>query len=192
MKPLKLNETAECYKYADYAEWDDDNRYELIDGAAYLMSPGPSQMHQRIVGRLFRQLDDFLRGKTCEAFFAPSDVCLNAAGDRDDSVVQPDLFVVCDKSKLDGQRCNGAPDMIIEILSPSSASRDMLLKYNKYLQAGVREYWIADPDTKMIRTCILNAGKYDTTDYFNHNTDEIAVQVLSGCIIDVKDIFTDV
>ena len=189
MKSPKLNETAERYIYADYAGWDDENRYELIDGAAYLMSPGPSQMHQRIIKRFVRQLDGFLDGKSCEVFISPSDVCLNADGDNDDSVIQPDLFIVCDDSKLDGQICNGAPDMVIEVLSPSTASRDMLLKFNKYLKAGVREYWIVDPETKMVRVCVLNGEKYDIDDYFCADTDEVAVRILTGCMINLKKIF---
>ena len=176
------------YTYADYVSWDDENRYELIDGIAYMMS-APSEVHQRVLRKLLRPLDDFLHGKTCEIFLPPFDVCLNAAGDKDDTVVQPDLIVVCDKSKLDGKRCNGAPDMAVEILSPSNRKHDTVWKFNKYLQAGIHEYWMVDPDAKTVQVCILNGGKYDTKDY--SDTDTIPVHVLDGCIINMQEVFAE-
>ena len=178
------------YTYADYARWDDDVKCELIDGVVYLMAPGASESHQDTSGDLFRQLANFLYKKPCKVFHPPFDVCLNADGDNEKSVFQPDLFVVCDRSKLDGKRCNGAPDMVIEILSPSTASRDILLKYNKYMLAGVREYWIVDTENKIVRVCILKEGKYETTDFIN--PDEIPVTVLDGCLIDMKSVFKQV
>ena len=176
------------YTYADYASWDDENRYELIDGLVYMMS-APSQAHQEISGEIFRQLANFLKGKPCKVYPAPFDVCLNAAGDKDDTVVQPDLIVVCDKSKLDGKRCNGAPDMAIEILSPSNRKHDAVRKFNKYLQAGIHEYWMFDPDAKTVQVCILNGGKYETKDY--SDTDTIPVHVLDGCIINMQEVFAE-
>ena len=176
------------YTYADYRAWDDDDRWELIDGIAYAMSPAPTWMHQEISGNLFGQLYVFLDGKPCKVFHAPFDVRLNA-DTHDDTVVQPDLVVICDHSKLRGTGCVGAPDMVIEILSPSTASRDMLLKYNKYLRAGVREYWIVDPETRMVRVCTLKDGKYDSNDYMD--ADKIPVQVLEGCEIDIKRVFAE-
>jgi len=176
------------YTYADYANWDSDARYELIDGAAHMMA-GASEIHQRTSRRLTKQLDGFLDGKPCELFYAPFDVCLNAAGDDDGTVVQPDILVVCDRSKLDGKRCNGAPDMIIEIVSPSTSGRDRLLKFNKYLQAGVREYWIVDPDGRTVTVHILTDGGYLTNAY--GDTDIIAAYVLNGCLINMKDVFAE-
>ena len=174
------------YTYADYASWDTEDRYELIDGAAYMMS-APSQAHQKISMEFSRQLANFLKRKPCEVFAAPFDVCLNAAGDNDDSVVQPDLLIVCDKSKLDGKRCNGAPDMAIEILSPSNRKHDTVRKLNKYLQTGVHEYWMVDPDAQTVKVCILKGGNYDTKDYAD--TDIIPVHVLDGCTIDMQEVF---
>jgi len=176
------------YTYADYASWDDDNRYELIDGVAYMMST-PSRTHQKVLGNLFGLLWAFLRGKPCEVFLSPFDVCLNAKGDDDDTVVQPDVLVICDLSKLDDKRCNGAPDMAIEVLSPSSKSHDMLLKFNKYMQTGVREYWIVDPIAKTVRVCLLNDGKYEMKDY--SATDTVPVHVLDGFLIDMQDVFAE-
>ena len=179
---------AERYAYADYAKWDDGDRYELIDGVAYLMS-APTVAHQRLIGRFFRQLAAFLDGKKCEVLIAPLDVCLNAMGDDDGTVVQPDLLVVCDQSKLDEKRCNGAPDMIIEIISPSASRQDRIKKLNKYMQAGVREYWIADPDDKAVAAHILEDGKYVINAY--DETGSIASNVLEGCVISLQSVFAE-
>jgi Uma2 family endonuclease len=103
-------------------------------------------------------------------------------------VVEPDIVVVCDSSKLDKQGCNGAPDLVIEILSPSTARRDHKLKFRKYLEAGVREYWIVDPDQSMVHTHILEGGRYVTTVY--DETDEVPVAVLPGCVIGLGEVFT--
>ena len=173
--------------YADYVNLDDENRYELIDGVIYLMSPGPSLAHQDTSGGLYVQLWTFLKDKPCKVYHAPCDVCLNAEGDNDTTVVQPDMFVVCDLTKLDGKRCNGAPDFVIEILSPSSANRDNLLKFNKYMQAGVREYWIVDLEDKVVRICLLKGGKYEITDFIDPT--ELSVNVLDDCKIDMTGVF---
>ena len=175
------------YTYADYCTWGEDVRCELIDGVVYDMSPAPGWVHQGLSINLLVQLGSFLEGKTCKVFHAPFDVRLSV-GD-DDSVVQPDIVVICDRSKLSGTGCEGAPDMVIEILSPSTASKDMLIKFNKYLMAGVREYWIVDPQTQVVRVCILNNGRYDSIDYLS--ADKIAVGVLEGFEIDIKRAFAD-
>ena len=175
------------YTYADYASWGDDVKCELIGGVVYMMAPGATQTHQETSGELYRQIANYLLDKPCKVFHPPFDVCLHADGDEDKTVVQPDLFVVCDRSKLDGKRCNGAPDMVIEILSPSSANRDTLLKFNKYMQAGVREYWIVDPDDKIVRVCILKNGKLEITDFLSPDT--IPISVLDGCKIDMARVF---
>ena len=175
------------YTYADYASWDTDDRYELIDGIPYLMSPAPATKHQKISSELHGQLYSLLKGKPCEVFAAPFDVRLNAAGDNDDTVVQPDIVVVCDKSKLDEKGCNGAPDMVVEILSPTTAGHDRILKFKQYLKAGVREYWIVDPENKDIMVHILENGKYVT--YVYSEQDTIPVYILDGCAVDLKEVF---
>ena len=187
---MEIKEAVEKYTYADYASWDDDNRYELIDGTVYLLSPGPGTAHQTIIGGLFNQLYNFLRGKPCSVFCAPFDVCLNGKGDQDTTIVQPDILVLCDKTKLDRKRCNGAPDMIIEILSPSTASRDAILKLDKYLSAGVRECWIVDPDSKNTSVHVLAGRKYIVEVY--SETDTIPVSILEGCLIDMKEVFGEI
>ena len=185
---IKKYDRDERCTYADYVTWDDDQRFELIDGVAYAMS-APTSMHQEICISMSAQLYFFLDGKSCKVFSAPFDVRLNADS-GDDTVVQPDIVVVCDRSKLNKAGCKGAPDMLVEIISPSTASRDYGLKYNKYLHAGVREYWIVDPEAQLVRVCILNEGKYDIIDYIEADT--IPVRILDGCIIDIKKAFGEV
>ena len=183
----KYNEDKRC-TYADYELWDDDVRYELIDGVAYMMS-APSIEHQSILGELYRQLANFLKGKSCRVFAAPCDVCLTGLGDEDDTVVQPDILIVCDESKLDKKRCNGAPDMTIEILSPSTIRHDLFTKLIKYQKAGVREYWVVDPEDKVVNVYTLENGRYVVTPY--ESDDVIAVHILDGCNIELSEVFND-
>jgi Uma2 family endonuclease len=137
---------------------------------------------------LHRQLANFLKGKSCKVFVAPFDVCLTGLGDDDTTVVQPDVLVICDKSKLvDGKRCNGAPDMAIEVLSPSTMRRDLFLKLNKYKVAGVREYWIVSHDEKAVNVHILINGQYIINTYGHDDT--IPVSILDGCDIALSDVF---
>jgi len=174
------------YTYADYESWDDDIRYELIDGVAHMMS-APSTAHQIILTELSRQLANFLKGKPCRVFVAAYDVCLNGLGDEDYTVVQPDILVVCDESKIEKRRCNGAPDMVIEILSPSTSKMDLFIKLKRYQIAGVLEYWIADPDAKAVNVHILENGHYVIRSY--ESDEAIAVNVLDGCVISLPDVF---
>ena len=175
------------YTYADYCTWDKDKRWELIEGEPHLMS-SPTQVHQRISMELSYQLAAFLKGKPCEVFAAPFDVRLNA-DTYDDNVVQPDLLIVCDSSRLDGKCCIGAPDMTIEILSSYTARHDRLVKFQLYQKAGVRVYWIIDPETRTLQVCILENGKYVLTMY--GDTDTVPVQILNGCEINLKAVFEE-
>ena len=174
------------FTYADYEKWDDDIRYELIDGHAYMMS-APSMSHQSILIELGRQLANYLKGKPCKVFLAPCDVCLNGLGDKDKDVVQPDAIIICDESIIEKKRCNGAPDMVVEILSPSTSKMDLFVKLKKYQKTGVREYWIVDPDTQTVNVHILENGQYIIKSYEHDKT--IAVAVLDGCIITLPDVF---
>lgn len=183
---MEIEETARRYTYTDYMSWNDGNRYELIDGVIYMMTPAPSWEHQSISGELYKQLAVFLTGKNCKVFSSPFDVRLNADS-GDDNVIQPDIVVICDRSKLAGTGYNGVPDMVIEILSPSTENRDKTLKYDKYLQAGVREYWIVDPDGKTVSVNVLENGKYATSVYTEE--DIAPVHVLEGCLINMGEVF---
>jgi len=174
------------YTYKEYANWDDDKRWELIDGIPYMMS-GPNTQHQRILGRLHIEIGTYLKGKKCEIFPAPFDVRLNHKS-NDDTVVQPDLVIVCDPSIIDDKGCKGAPDMVIEILSPSSGKMDKLIKFDKYLQAGVKEYWIVDPLTETIEVFLLKDDEYKRQVYAE---DSIPVTVLEECKIEFVSIFDE-
>ena len=176
------------YTYADYYGWNDGERWELVDGVPYQMSPAPLRVHQEISIKLSWQLQSFLNGKPCKLFAAPFDVRLNA-DTYDDTVVQPDLLVVCDRSKLDDRGCVGAPDMVVEILSRSTERHDRLIKFNIYQNAGVREYWIIDPDTRTVQVNILENGKYVVTMY--GDADAAPVFVLDGCTVNLREVFEE-
>ena len=181
MEAAARNETR--YTYADLESWDDDTRYELIDGVVYAMAP-PSTNHGHIGIELVGQLWVFLKGKPCKVFHESLGVRLNADED-DDTFFIPDIAVVCDKSKLDDKGCNGAPDLVIEILSPSTASRDWNIKKRKYLEAGVREYWIVDPAIKKVYIHLTDGNP--PKEY--GETEAAPVGVLEGCSIDLSAVF---
>ena len=177
------------YTYADLLEWDEDVRAELHDGEAIMMSP-PVTIHQRVSGELFFKIRTYLEGKPCRIFAAPFGVRLFPKKDRSDDVVfEPDIVVVCDMDKIDDKGCNGAPDLVIEILSPSTARYDRVYKFRKYQKAGVREYWIVDPETKTVQVCILDNGRYVVSVY--DETDKALVSVLEGCEIDMGVVFAE-
>ena len=175
------------YTYFDYLKWDDDIRRELIDGVPYLMA-GPNRKHQGILGKLHLQFGNFLEDKPCKVYFAPFDVRLNA-DTLDNTVVQPDLIIVCDHAKLDIASCKGAPDMAVEILSPSTKDYDKNTKFKAYLKAGIKEYWIVDPVTQTLAAHILNNNNYITHIYTDEET--APVHVLEGCYIDLSEVFAE-
>ncbi|MDR2040791.1 MAG: Uma2 family endonuclease [Tannerella sp.] len=182
------------YTYADYLTWLDDRRRELIDGMVRLMSPAPRLSHQRICANLLINIGAKLRetGCGCSIFAAPFDVRLPKNGEKEDekiyTVVQPDICVVCDLTKLDERGCLGAPDLIIEIQSPSSAKYDLNTKFNLYEAAGVREYWVAPQTAGYILKFVLQSdGKYDEGTVYEKG--KIGSTVLEGLEIDLNDIF---
>ena len=150
------------WTYKDYKDWElkPGERVELIYGVVYAMS-APNTEHQQISMLLSGEFYIFLKGKTCRPFAAPYDVRLFYKEDEsDDTVVQPDLIVVCDPNKLGKEGCRGAPDLLIEILSPSNTATEMNRKKNLYLQAGVKEFWIVDPDVKQVEINLIENGRY--------------------------------
>jgi Uma2 family endonuclease len=184
---MPLAKEKEYYTYADYLGWDGAERYEIIDGEAYMMAP-PSRFHQDISMALSTKINNYLEGKPCKVYAAPFAVRLNPAEDQsDDTVLEPDIVVVCDPSKLDDRGCNGAPDLIIEILSPSNARHDRITKFQLYREAGVREYWIADPEEKVLTAYVLKNGEYVAS--FYEDKDTAPVTVLPGCKIDLSAVF---
>ena len=152
------------HTYADYLTWSDEERDELIDGVAYVKEPPtPSRSHQEIVGELHYQVRLALEDKSCRAYVAPFDVRLpksEEADDRIDTVVQPDVLIVCDLNKLDERGMRGAPDWIAEVLAPSTASHDQFLKVPAYERAGVLEVWLIHPLDRTLTLYRLKKGRY--------------------------------
>lgn len=173
------------YTYGDYRTWDDGGRWELIDGTLYAMSPAPTLAHQKLAFHIAKRLDDFLDGKPCEVFTSPVDVRFEES-DKADTVVQPDVIVVCDPSKRRREGVVGAPDLVVEVLSPSTAGRDTIEKLRLYQREGVPEYWIVAPEEKVLYQHVLKDGQYDV-----HKVTEggVASARLEGFQLDVDALF---
>ena len=152
------------HTYGEYLTWPDDQCGELIDGIAYIREPpGPSWNHQQLVGGLNRQIGGALEGKPCSVCMAPLDVRLPKSDEADeqiDTVVQPDVFIVCDHYKIEPRGLRGAPDWLAEVLSPSTASHDRLVKLPVYERAGVGEVWLIDPTNLTLAIYLLQDGRY--------------------------------
>ena len=179
------------YSYRDLLSWGEQPpRAELVNGTVRLFAM-PSLAHQCISKALMVQLDQYLRGKPCRAF-PPIDVRLfERTGDRlteVDTVVQPDISVICDASKLDKRGCRGAPDMVVEILSPSTKRYDLTVKLRLYERAGVREYWVVDPETRTVQVFRLDGGAYRGGVVYMETT-EAPVGIFDGCTIDLRMVF---
>jgi Uma2 family endonuclease len=183
------------FTYGDYLTWQDDERWEIIDGVSYVMTPAPTLGHQRISGRLFRCFGEYLDGKTGEVFYAPIDVLLPKGEEKDaevETVVQPDLVVVCDRSRLvDNRAFKGAPDLVIEILSPSTAGKDRIIKRALYERTGIKEFWIVDPGGKTVEVYHRDEnGKYGIPDVYT-SEDTIKVGLFEDLTIDLKHVFEE-
>lgn len=173
------------YTYADYLQWPDDTRYELIDGEAFLMSPAPLVEHQEVAGEVYYQLRNQLDGQPCRPYIAPVDVRLPRKDEADaaiDTVVQPDVLVVCDPSKIDRRGVRGAPDWVLEVLSPSTAAHDQIAKRRTYERAGVREYWLVHPGDRTLTVYVLENGQYGRPEIYELK-DATPIGVLPGVSI---------
>ena len=176
----------EHHTYGDYLAWPEDVRYELIDGTAYAMSPAPTVSHQEVVLELSRQIDEVLDASPCRVLIAPLDVRLPRGDEADeavDTVVQPDLLVVCDPARIDERGVRGAPDWIIEVLSPATAAHDQVVKRDLYERAGVREYWLVHPTDRIVTVYRLENGRYGRPD-IAELAGETAPQAVPGVVID--------
>lgn len=188
-----INNKGQKWTYADYLTWDDGQRWELIEGAAYCMSPAPGRNHQYVQAALVTQFFSYLRGKPCEVYGSPFDVRLSEKSDASDNyvktVVQPDLLVVCDKAKLDDRGCNGAPDLVIEILSPSTAAVDFKNKFDLYQRFAVLEYWIIHPAEQTLLVYKRGAdGLYGAADRYAGD-DQVPVPLLGDLVIELAEVF---
>lgn len=183
------------YTYADYLQWHFEERVELIKGWIYKMSPAPRRMHQKVVFIICGQFYNYFKGKECEVYDAPFDVRLikntSQKGKDIENIVQPDISVICDRSKLDDRGCVGAPDLIVEILSRSTAKIDYNEKFNLYEANGVKEYWIINPESKTVETYILVEEKYERNLFFEDATGIITTPLFPKLEIDCKEMFRD-
>jgi Uma2 family endonuclease len=182
------------FSYRDYQTWDKGERWEIIRGEASLMTPAPPRRHQEISVELARQFSNFLLEKTCRLYTAPFDVRLGYELERDEdiqTVVQPDISVVCDRARLDEKGCLGAPDLIVEILSPGTSRRDWKEKFSLYEEFGVREYWIVDPPGQTVVVFSLGAdGRYGRPTVYTED-DKISVSLLEGLVIELGSVFRE-
>lgn len=188
--PIKKEK--EKYTYGDYLTWQDDERWELIDGIAYNMSPAPSTYHQEISLELAYQIRNYLKDKSCKVYCAPFDVRLPKGTEKDediDTVVQPDIVVIYDHSKIDEKGCRGAPDLVIEILSPHTSQKDIKEKFFLYEKVAVKEYWIVHPTDKTVIVFKLDKNnKYERPDMYTRE-DKIKVSIFDDLTIDLNMVF---
>lgn len=160
-------------------------RFELIDGVVYDMTPPPSTEHQRVSNRIFTVFANFLRGKSCEAFHAPFGVWFS---EKDDEHVEPDVIVICDPSKIQSKGCVGTPDLVVEVLSQGTAAKDRKVKLRRYQRAGVREYWIVDPIHETIEVYRLEQNVFGKPDPYGEK-DSVVVGILGDIEVRLEDIF---
>jgi Uma2 family endonuclease len=179
------------YTYEDYLTWRFDEMVELIKGKVFKMSPAPSRFHQDVSVNLTHLLVTHLKGGPCKLYHAPTDVRLITKGTADKdivSVVQPDIFVVCDPAKMDERGCLGSPDFIIEIISPGTSSRDLNLKFSLYEKAGVLEYWVIFPNDHIIECFLLENGAYKKSGVYGEET-LVPVHSIQGLNLELEEIF---
>ena len=177
------------FTYADYKEWGlkDGERFEIINGEAFAMA-GPNERHQAILGELFTQFHNYLRGKPCKVYPAPFDVRLFYKKDEsDDTVVQPDIVIICDEKKRGSEACLGAPDLAVEILSPSNSALEMERKLKLYQKAGVKEYWVVDPEHKGLTVYQFHRKVISLKTY--GSTDTVSVGIFSSLKIALEQVF---
>jgi Uma2 family endonuclease len=180
------------YSYADYLKWDFEEIVELIKGKVFKKAAAPNRKHQEVSMNLSRTLGSFLKGHRCKVYAAPFDVRLSKDPDfkKIDSVIQPDISVICDPSKLDDKGCFGAPDLIVEILSPSNSRVELQNKFELYEEFGVREYWVIHPVECSLLIYTLVEGKYRPSRLFTSG-DKIQSTVLSGFELDLEEVFSE-
>ncbi|MBK8503840.1 MAG: Uma2 family endonuclease [Saprospiraceae bacterium] len=180
------------HTYADYLNFTFEYMVELIRGKIFKMTPAPSPGHQIIAGNLHYIIRKNFSQKNCQLFIAPVDVILpiyNEKRDSPNTVVQPDLCIICDPAKIQEAGCFGAPDLIIEILSPHTSKKDLTKKYEVYEESGVREYWIVFPKEEIVQTYVLVNSKFNRGEAFV-KSDQINSDIFPNLTFSLDDIFT--
>lgn len=183
---------SKTYSYADYLQWTFDDRLELIKGKIFKMTPAPASAHQRLSWRISGELYNYLKDKSCQAYTAPFDVRLPRKGESEDkkifTVVQPDVCVICDNSKIDIRGCTGAPDIVVEILSPGNNQKELLNKYEVYEESGVTEYWIISPQDKTFLKYTLVEERYQPSRLMTIG-DTVKTDILPGFELNLETVF---
>ncbi|MDB5138699.1 MAG: Uma2 family endonuclease [Mucilaginibacter sp.] len=186
-------DVTKTYTYADYLKWTFDERLELIKGKIFKMSPAPGSVHQRISLRITLWMGNYLAGNKCELFIAPFDVRLPRRSINDKeilTVVQPDACVICDPKKIDDKGCLGAPDIVVEILSPGNNKKELQNKYEVYEEAGVLEYWIIHPLEKTFFKYTLVDSQFQSSRLLTIG-DEVTTDILPGFVMNLDELFAD-
>ena len=179
-----VKKATQKYTWNDYLTWSAEERWEIIDGVAYNMTPAPSVKHQIVAGNSFSQLKQKLANRTCKPFIAPTDVILSEY-----DIVQPDVFVVCDKNKITEANIKGAPDLVVEILSPSTALKDLREKKNLYEKFGVKEYIVIDPLEEYVERFWLGGdGIYNKGEVFGPQ-EVLPLKSLEGIEVNLWEVF---
>jgi Uma2 family endonuclease len=183
------------YTYADYLTWNMDEMVELIKGRVFKKAAAaPRRIHQWLAGNLHTEFNLFLKGKKCQAYIAPFDVRLPIKSKKDDkivTVVQPDICVVCDMEKLDDRGCIGAPDLVVEVLSPGNKQLELQKKYEVYEESGVKEYWLMDPEGQTLLIYTLIQGKYQPSRLMTTG-DTAKSSVILGFELDLETFFAEI
>lgn len=183
-------DTSKTYTYLQYLTWKFEERIELIKGRIFKMSPAPSMLHQSVLSELHVLFYNSFKKHNCKVFFAPFDVRLPIyKRDEINTVVQPDLCVVCDANKLDEKGCKGVPDLMLEVLSPSNTKHDLETKFNLYEEVGVLEYWIVNPAEKYVTVYTLVDGKYVGSKPYMNEKEVVLSSQFSDLKVVVGDIF---
>lgn len=188
---LDFNRT---YTYADYLTWKFEESVELINGRLFKPMAGPGRLHQTVAGNIYFGIRKELIPSPCQVFVAPFDVRLTIGGGNGDqqitTVVQPDIFVVCDRSKLDDRGCLGSPDWIVEIVSPGNTARDTKIKFDLYEESGVGEYWIVYPGLKSVAIYVLDNGQYRLSAEYAE-PGPVPAATLPGLTLEWEEIFAE-
>jgi Uma2 family endonuclease len=182
------------YSYSNYLNWLFPERVELIKGKIFKMSPAPSSVHQEVIGNIFLKLGNFLKKQPCKIYISPFDVRFPKESHNDKAiftVLQPDICVICDRNKIDARGCIGAPDLVVEVLSPGNTKMELLNKYRVYEEFGVKEYWVvSQSDQSILIYTLTEMGKFQPSKIFTLS-EKITSTVLPGFELALDDVFED-
>lgn len=190
---MSLPKKNQPYTYADYLSWPEDVRAEIIDGVPF-MHASPSRIHQEILSEMHRQIANFLVGTDCKVYPAPFHVVLSLENEEEQDskdVFEPDITIVCDAAKLDDDGCKGSPDLVMEITSPSTARKDKIEKFNKYEQAGIKEYWIIGPQDKVVSVFTLDENHRFGRPGVYSEKDKVNVSIIDKMVIELNMVFSN-